>query len=105
MLILEEFKIMHGKVTLEELLDVDEGYFFNNLFAKLRYFASGMSDKHVNLCLISLKDYAQIRMATIVIQLLELISKNVDTAMLMLDQSKILHALDALITVTDFIKI
>ena len=71
--------------TLEELLDVDDAYFFNNLFAKLRYFATGMSDKHVHLCLISLKDHAPARMATVVVHLLELVSKNIDTAMLMLD--------------------
>ena len=63
-----------------------------------------MSDKHVHLCLISLKDYAPSRMAAVVIQLLELVGKNIDTAMLMLDQSKILLALDTLITVTDFIR-
>ena len=84
MLILEEFKKMHGINTLEGLLDVDEAYFFNNLFAKLRYFATGMPDKHVHLCLISLKDHAPARMATVVIQLLELVSRNIDTAMLML---------------------
>ena len=58
---------MHGMTTLEELLEVDDAYFFNNLFAKLRYFATGMSDKHVHLCLISLKDFAPARMAVVVI--------------------------------------
>ena len=85
MLILEELKSMHKIAKLEELLDVDDAYFFNNLFAKLRYFATGMPDKHVHLCLVSLKDYAPTRMAAVVIQLLELVSRNIDTAMLMLD--------------------
>ena len=73
------------------------------MFAKLRYFATGMSDKHVHLCLISLKDYAPRRMASVLIQLLELVGKNIDSAMLLLDQAKILQAMDALITLTDFI--
>ena len=63
-----------------------------------------LSDKHVHLCLISLKDYAPDSMAKVVIQILELVGKNVDTAMLMLDQSKILMALDVLITLTDFVR-
>ena len=43
-------------------------------------------------------------MAKVVIQILELVGKNVDTAMVMLDQSKILMALDVLITLTDFVR-
>ena len=57
-LILDEYKILYGTSSFKDVLEADDGYFFNNLFAKLRYFATGMSDKHVHLCLISLKDYA-----------------------------------------------
>ena len=34
---------------------------------------------------------------------MELIGKNIDSAMLLLDQAKILQAIDGLITLTDFI--
>ena len=102
-LILNEFKLIYAVTNYEDLLEADDGYFFNNLFAKLRYFATGMSDKHVHLCLISLKDYAPSRMASVLIQLLELVGKNIDSAMLLLDQAKILQAMDALVTLTDFI--
>ncbi len=62
-----------------------------------------MSDKHVHLCLISLKDYAPARMTIVLVQLLELVAANIDNAMLLLDQDKILQALDCLVTLTDFI--
>ena len=67
LLVIEEFKQLYGSQSLEQVFEVDEGYFFNNLFAKIRYFSTGMSDKHVHLCLISLKDYAPKRMATVLI--------------------------------------
>ena len=85
------------------MLDADDGYFFSNLFAKLRYFATGMSDKHVHLCLISLKDYAPGRMKNVLIQLLELVGKNIDSAMMLLDSPKIILAMDALVTLTEFL--
>ena len=66
-LILDEYKLLYGVHDYEGLLEADDGYFFNNLFAKLRYFAAGMSDKHVHLCLISLKDYAPRRMKNVLI--------------------------------------
>ena len=34
-----------------------------------------------------------------------MIGKNIDTAMLLLDQTKILQALDALVTLTEFVQI
>ena len=66
-LILDEYKLLYSTKSFEEVLNADDGYFFNNLFAKLRYFATGMSDKHVHLCLISLKDYAPKRMSSVLI--------------------------------------
>lgn len=66
-LIIDQFKALYGAESLENVLEADDGYFFNNLFAKLRYFAAGMSDKHVHLCLISLKDYAPRRMASVLL--------------------------------------
>ena len=42
-------------------------------------------------------------MASVLLQLLELLSKNIDSAMVLLDQAKILQAMDALITLTDFV--
>jgi hypothetical protein len=86
------------------LLEADNAYFFSNLFAKLRYFSAGMSSKHVHLCLISLKEHAPDRMHKVVIQLMELITKNIDSAMMYMDQEKILFCLDMLITITEFIK-
>ena len=84
-LILSEYKQVYNCTTFEEVLEADDGYFFSNLFAKLRYFATGMSDKHVHLCLISLKDYAPERMRNVLIQLLELVGNNIDSAMMLLD--------------------
>ena len=100
---LDEYKQLYGTDSFESVLNADDGYFFNNLFAKLRYFATGMSDKHVHLCLVSLKDYAPQRMSSVLRQLLELVGKNIDNAMLLLDQTKLLQALDALVTLTDHI--
>lgn len=42
---------------------VDQGYFFNNLFAKLRYFNTGMSEKHLLLTIESLKIEAPVLLA------------------------------------------
>ena len=64
-LILQEFKLLYSIERFEGLLEADDNYFFNNIFAKLRYFATGMSDKHVHLCLISLKDYAPRRLGRV----------------------------------------
>ena len=54
--------------------------------------------------MISLKDHAPKRMASILIELLSLIEQNIDSAMLFLNQDKILLALDMLVTVTEFIR-
>jgi hypothetical protein len=43
-------------------------------------------------------------MHTITVPLLELVSKNIDSAMMLLESSKISLALDMLITITAFIK-
>ena len=42
-------------------------------------------------------------MSSVLRQLLELVGKNIDNAMLLLDQAKLLQALDALVTLTDHI--
>ena len=89
---------------LDGLLEADNAHFFSNLFAKLRYFSAGMSSKHVHLCLISLKQHAPDRMQKVILQLMELITQNIDAAMVYMDQEKILFCLDMLITVTEFIK-
>ena len=103
-LILDQLKLQAGVGTTAELLKTENSYFFHNLFAKLRYFSAGMSGKHVHMCLISLKDYAPNLMAEVLVQLLDLVSKNIDKAMIYLDQSKILLALDMLITITAFVQ-
>ena len=43
-------------------------------------------------------------MASVLLELLSLIEQNIDSAMLFLNQDKILLALDMLVTVTDFIR-
>ena len=43
-------------------------------------------------------------MQKVVLQLMDLITKNMDSAMMYMDQEKILFCLDMLITVTEFIK-
>ena len=63
---LEEFKVLYSVKEIPEMLTLNQGYFFNNLFAKMRYFSTNFGregagidlEKHVHLCLISLKDYA-----------------------------------------------
>jgi hypothetical protein len=71
--------------SLDALLEADNAYFFSNLFAKLRYFSTGMSSKHVHLCLISLKEHAPVRMSKVLIQLFELITNTIDAAMVYMD--------------------
>ena len=66
-LTLNEFKLLYSIDRFEGLLSADDSYFFNNIFAKLRYFSTGMSDKHVHLCLVSLKDYAPRRMGKVLL--------------------------------------
>jgi hypothetical protein len=56
------------------------------------------------MCLISLKDFAPDLMHTITVPLLELVSRNIDSAMLLLESQKISLALDMLITISAFIK-
>ena len=63
-----------------------------------------MSSKHVHMSLISLKDYAPELLESVLVQLLDLIGKNIDSAMLQLDQNNILMALDMLITISEFIR-
>ena len=84
-MVLDLFKQQYKVSSLDELLETDNAHFFSNLFAKLRYFSAGMSSKHVHLCLISLKSHAPERMEKVVLQLMELISKNIDSAMVYLD--------------------
>lgn len=103
-LILHELMKVNGPSnSLEELLSVDGSFFFNNIFAKLRYFSTSLSDKHVLFCLASLSEYAPVKTSSLLIPLLELVIQNVDSAMLLHDQTKILLALDAMITMTNFI--
>lgn len=54
-LILDELQIQLNCFSVSELLQVDSGYFFTNLFAKIRYFNSGLSPKHILLTIESLK--------------------------------------------------
>jgi len=84
-LVLDQLKFQAKVKTTADLLRADNSYFFHNLFAKLRYFSAGMSSKHVHMCLISLKDYAPELMAEVLVQLLDLVSQNIDKAMLYLD--------------------
>ena len=74
------------KVTsVSEVLSAENGYFFNNLFAKLRYFGMGMSSKHIHMTLIALKEQVPQRMGQELMQLLELIGVNIDSAILYVD--------------------
>jgi len=68
--------------SVSEVLLANNGYFFNNLFAKLRYFGIGMSSKHIHMTLIALKEQVPELMGQELLQLLELISLNIDSAML-----------------------
>jgi hypothetical protein len=103
-LVIEIVIDLQGAGDLDGLLEADSAHFFSNLFAKLRYFSAGMSSKHVHLCLISLKQHAPERMQKVILQLMELITQNIDSSMVYMDQEKILFCLDMLITVTEFIK-
>jgi len=67
------------------VLSADNGYFFNNLFAKLRYFGMGMSAKHIHMSLIALKEQVPELMGRELLQLLELIGLNIDSAVLYSD--------------------
>lgn len=67
------------------MLSADNGYFFNNLFAKLRYFGTGMSAKHIHMSLIALKEQVPELMGRELLQLLELIGLNIDSAVLYAD--------------------
>ena len=49
--------------TVSELLAIENGYFFNNVFAKLRYFNFDMSSTHLLLTMESLKVQAPKMMA------------------------------------------
>jgi len=71
--------------SVSEVLTADNGYFFNNLFAKLRYFGLGMSAKHIHMTLIALKEQVPELMGRELLQLLELIGINIDSAVLYAD--------------------
>lgn len=42
--------------SLNEVLSANNSYFFNNLFAKIRYFGNEMSYKHSHMVIIALKE-------------------------------------------------
>jgi hypothetical protein len=65
---------------------IENGYFFNNLFAKLRYFNYEMSSTHLLLTVESLKVQAPQLLAQHLIQLCEMVGLSVDQAMICLDQ-------------------
>lgn len=65
---------------------IENGYFFNNLFAKLRYFNYEMSSTHLLLTVESLKVQAPQLLAQHLIQLCEMVGFSVDQAMICLDQ-------------------
>lgn len=84
-LVLEELQIQLSCFSVAELLLLDSGYFFNNLFAKLRYFNAGVSAKHLLLTIESLRVEAPTLLALHLIELCELIGEQVDSAMTYLD--------------------
>lgn len=72
-LVLEELQIQLSCFSISELLLLDNGYFFNNLFAKLRYFNQGMTSKHLLLTIESLKLTAKQLLADNLLELCELV--------------------------------
>lgn len=52
---LEDLQIKMSCFSVSELLMMDSAYFFTNLFAKIRFFNSGLSSKHILLTIESLK--------------------------------------------------
>jgi hypothetical protein len=59
--------------SVSELLQLEAGYFFNNLFVKMRYFNSGVSPKHLLLTMESLKVEAPELLALNLVELFELV--------------------------------
>ncbi len=55
------------------MLALEAGYFFNNLFVKMRYFNTGVSPKQLLLTMESLKVEAPDLLALNLVELLELI--------------------------------
>jgi hypothetical protein len=53
---IQEVQAFMQVTSVSEVLSAENGYFFNNLFAKLRYFGVGMSAKHIHMTLIALKE-------------------------------------------------
>jgi hypothetical protein len=80
----------YGKI-ISELLSRDNSFFFNNLCAKLRFFGSqpggSKNIKHLLLVLRSLKDYAPDELNTIIKDLFQITSQNLDNAIINQDQS------------------
>jgi hypothetical protein len=83
---LREIQQQLGCSSVSELLVIENGYFFNNLFAKLRYFNYEMSSTHLLLTVESLKVQAPQLLAQHLIQLCEMVGLSVDQAMICLDQ-------------------
>lgn len=69
-LILDQLKSRSSISSIESLLKADNGHFFHNLFAKLRYFSAGMSSFHVHMNLVSLKNHAPSLFDEVVVELL-----------------------------------
>jgi hypothetical protein len=75
-----------------QLLLADEAFFFNNLFAKLRYFGNSVvqtsnSTKHLLLVLKSLRTFAKDLLQGIMKELFTILCENMDKAMVNLDSN------------------
>lgn len=104
----------------DALLQLDQGFFFNNLFAKLRFFgiagklydqgvqkgaANGSnSTRHLLLVLKSLKNYSPGLLAPNIKELFEIICQNIDNAMVNHDQFQILTSIDICTVLTEFVR-
>ena len=84
-LVLDELQIHLNCFSVSELLQVEAGFFFTNLFAKIRHFNSGLCPKHILLTIESLKVEAPSLLALHLVDLFSLIGEQVDSAMLYMD--------------------
>eukprot|EP00347_Sterkiella_histriomuscorum_P023218 403335497 len=100
--ILQRFIEDHSNCNnLNDILQFDNGYYFHNLFIKLKSHSSGnlsqtqhQSDQHTLLILQSLKDHTPQLLESVLYELIKLVIDNIDRSVLDVNQRLILLSID-----------
>ena len=114
-LIIACFKQQYKCESLTELLSQDRGFYFNNLFAKVRHLhhqnsliinSSVSENRHLLLILRSLREHAPELLSdpSVTVDLLSLVIKNIDKSLCQVSQDLILVTIDIALLLSEHIR-